>query len=305
MMRNSQVPADWLARTIQANPLTKVGNDFISCPVRLVFAHIMAPNPKPLNAKRDPTNNPLYEVTALFPPGGQEQINAVLWPTFYEKMRSNFPENFNAHDGTFHGLHIPWEDQGKKASNPKYVGYTPGLPYAKFTSGYKPQIVDPAGNPIVDPARIYPGVWAIVSFNLHVYGKNPPYPIKGVGLGLQCVMLIADDMRLGGGAPDASKQFAGVKVDAQFNAAAAFARMTPGAAPPPPGAIMPPPQTVGGPPPPPGYGAAPPPPGYGAAPPPPPSYGPPPVPTGAWAPPPPGPAAPPPVHVPSLKDMGL
>lgn len=265
LMRNTRMSDDWIMSAVRNNPLTKMDNgNFRTPPVRLAFVHIMKPNPNAKNDDGTPKATPLYEVTALCPPGMMEQINAVLWPEVYEMLRREFPNNINAQGQPF-GLHIPWRDQGEKQN---YTGYTPGLPFMRLTTQYKPPVVDPAMNPIVDEGRVYPGVWAILSFNPYVFGKSPPRPKKGVSLGLQAVMIVADDEKLAGGAPDPKQEFAGVSVDAKFDAAAAFGAMPPpGAAMPPPSSIMPPPTSVA--PPPPGVArpVMPPPPGYAPAPP--------------------------------------
>jgi hypothetical protein len=240
MMQNSRMPDEWVRDAVARNPVQKMANgNYRTCPVRLAFAHVVKPNPHAKNDDGTPKDKPSYEVTALFPPGGLEQLNAVLWPDIIAALRADFPANFNAQTGQPFGLHCPpWRDQAEKQ---QYAGYTPGLPFARMTTQFKPQIVDPAMNPIVDEGRVYAGVWAILAFNTFVFGKSPPRPKKGLSLGLQSVMIIADDEKLAGGAPDAAEQFAGVSVSAQFDPGSAFGA--------PPGApaapsIMPPPRAV-------------------------------------------------------------
>jgi hypothetical protein len=241
-MNNTRMTDDWITRAVAANPFQKMPDgNFRTCPVRLAFVHIIKPNPNAKNDDGTPKTTPSYEVTALVPPGGQEQMNAVVWPDIYAMLRTAFPQNFNAQGQPF-GLHCPpWRDQGEKQ---QYTGYTPGLPFIRLTTQYKPQIVDPGHNPIVDENRVYPGVWAILAFNMFEFGRSPPRPKKGVSLGLQGVMLIGDDEKLAGGAPDPKQAFAGVQVDAKFDATAAFAAMPPPGAVPPPASIMPPPTSV-------------------------------------------------------------
>lgn len=293
-LKDSNLPDEWVAAAVAGNPITPTyGNDgkpdgnYRLVPGRLTWVHLVKPNPKPMNEDRKPdSDKPLYECTVLLPPGAQEQINNVLWPDLYAKLRADFPHNFDA-NGSPVGLGIPWQDQAIHAMKPNYAGYQPGLPFIHTTSQYKPQIVDPAGNPIVDERRVYPGVWAILLVNLFTYGggKNPR-PKKGGSVGLQGVMIVADDKPLStGGQPDVKKAFAGVSIQPKFNAGAAFAA-APGAPPPPPGAsFMPPPTTVAPPPAPQG--------GYAPPPAPPGAYAPPPAAPAAYAPPP-GAYAPPP-----------
>lgn len=277
IMKDSRLPDDWLTRAVAGNPFAKQENGmWRTCPVRLSFVHAVKPNPNAKNDDGTPRADPQYEITMLCPPGAQEQINALVWPEVYQMLRAEFPGDFDA-SGQPMRLHIPWRDQHEKAH--KYKGYTSGFPFLRATTKFKPQIVDPAGNPIVDENRVYAGVWAIVSLNFYVFGKSPPRPKKGVSMSFSGIMLVADDEKLSGGAPDAAMQFKGVNIDAHFDPSAAFGAQ-PGA-PPMPGSIMPPPTPVA--------------PAY--APPPAPGYAPPPAPGYA----PPAPSAAPPM--PSIADM--
>lgn len=247
-MRDSKMPDDWIAQAVAANPFKKQQAEglWCTCPGRLAFTHLWKPNPNNKNDDGTPKDTPQYETTLLLPPGAQEQINAIIWPEVYAMMKAGWPQQFGS-DGMPFGLHTPWRDQGEKQ---QFAGYTKGLPFMRFTTQYKPQIVDPAGNPIVTEDRVYAGAWAIISFNFFEFGKSPPRPKKGISLGLQGVMLVADDTKLAGGAPDPKTAFAGVQVNARFDPSAAFAGAAPGAPPPPPppGSIMPPPQQVAPPP---------------------------------------------------------
>lgn len=246
MMKNSRMTDDWVQRSVAQNPFQKLANgDWLTCPVRLAFAHIIKPNPNAKNDDGTPKSTPSYEVTALLPPGAQQQLDASVWPELYGLLRQSFPQNFNAQGQPF-GLHCPpWRDQGEKQ---QFAGYTPGLPFIRFTSQYQPQVVDPMQNPIVDESRVYSGVWAILAFNMFEFGKSPPRPKKGYSFGLQGVMIVADDEKLSGGGIDPKAAFAGVKVDPRFDATAAFGAMArPGVVPPPASSIMPPPTPVSAP----------------------------------------------------------
>jgi hypothetical protein len=240
LMKNTRMTDDWITRTVAANPFQKMPDgNFRTCPLRLAFVHLMKPNPDAKNDDGTAKSVPSYECVGLMPPGAAEQISAALWPDIYATLTRQFPKQIAANGQPF-GLNFGWHaDQGMKQ---QYAGYTPGLPYAPFRTQYKPQIVDPAMNPIVDEGRVYAGVWAILSFNLYDYNNKT----KGVGFGLQGVMIVADDERLAGGGPDPKTQFAGVRVDAKFDAAGAFGAMPAPSAMPPPASIMPPPTMIGG-----------------------------------------------------------
>lgn len=232
-MNKTRMPPEWIANATQANPFVKLANgDFRTCPVRLTFAHIMKPNPHAKNDDGTPKADPSYECTALCPPGAMDQINAVLWPEILALLKANWPQQINPGTGQPFGLHIPWRDQGEKLN---YAGYTAGLPFLRFTTKFKPAVVDPGMNPILVEERVYPGVWALISFRIFDFGKSPPRPKKGVSFGLQSVMIIADDERLAGGAPDVKEAFAGVKIDARFDPANQFGA---------PPSVMPPPAPI-------------------------------------------------------------
>lgn len=266
MMKNSRMPVEWIVRSVAANPITKVEDgSFTSCPVRLSFVNVFAPQKRKRDDSDDQSEK--YNCTLLFPFGADAQINALLWPAWVAACKEKFPRNFGQ-DGQPFGLHWPFHDQGQSQ---QYPGYTPGLQCIAVNSQFKPQVVDTAINPIVDEARVYPGVWAIVKMNIYTYENRK----KGAGFGLQNIMIIGDDDRLAGGGSDPKKDFSGVKIDAKYDPAGMFAKSGNGAAanvPPPPGSILPPatPATPAAPAytPPPGYVA---PPAYAAAPPPPPA----------------------------------
>lgn len=105
-------------------------------------------------------------------------------------------------------MQSPFHDQAEKA---RLGGFTPGCIYINVNSKFKPPIVDINHNPIVDRNRVYAGVWGICSINPYDYGLNPPQPKKGVGFGLQSVMIIGDDKKVGGGGPDSKVSFSGVR----------------------------------------------------------------------------------------------
>lgn len=237
-MRDSAKSAEWVAKMVAANPITKIINqatgqwdgNIRTCPVRLnFFYNSLHTAVAGKNDDGTPKDDAVFEVTMLFPPCATPQIDELVAPLVLDKMKSAFPGNINPQSGAPFGLKNPLRMQDEQ---PKYAGYTPGGRMIRATTHYKPPIVDTANNPIVDTARAYPGVWALVSFNLFTYPR-PGGKFKGnrgVSAGLQAVMIIADDTPLGGGGVDAKTQFTGVNLDAGFDPSAAFGQ----AAPPPP-----------------------------------------------------------------------
>lgn len=236
-MKDSQMTDDWLARVIAANPITVLPSGYIrTCPVRLAFPALF----QPFKSKNgdEPGKKPSYGAALLFPPGVEQQIQAVFYAKWFADCQRTFPKSFGA-DGQPFGLHWPFHPQAEKQNQ---AGYTPGLYYLDSSSQFKPPVVDTANNPIVDESRVYPGVWAFVALNAYTYDNKK----RGVGFGIQSVMLIADDTKLYTAGGDPTKDFAGVTVDAGFNPSAAFGA-TPAGAPPgfgPPASVMPAAQPV-------------------------------------------------------------
>lgn len=241
-MRDSAKSAEWVAKMVAANPIAKIMNqqtgqwdgNIRTCPVRLnFFNNSLHTGVVGKNDDGTPRTTAIFEIQMLFPPCAKAQVDAVLRPVLLDKMRGVFPASFNpqtgapvsvAPDGFPYGLHSPLRMQDEKQN---YAGFTPGGYFIRATTQYKPPVVDTANNPIVDTARAYPGVWALVSINLFDYGLRPVRPKKGISFGLQAVMLIADDTPLAGGGVDTKTQFAGVNIDSGFDPATAFGQNTP------------------------------------------------------------------------------
>lgn len=207
LMKNSIVGDAWIQSLMQMVPVQRVVNekgeltgDVLSGPVRLSFVNLFE-LPKPRAGQQ---GEPKYGCAILWPPMADLSI---LIEEYYKVAAAVFPEHWNPATNSYYGLHSPFHDQGEKF---KYDGYTPGCQYMTVSSKFKPQIVDTRGNPIVDPAKVYAGVWAVVGLKPYAYGKNPPQPKKGPGFGLQSVMILGDDTNLAvpKGA-DASQMFKG------------------------------------------------------------------------------------------------
>lgn len=211
VVRDSIVGDAWIQQTAAACPVQRVidpktgqpNGDILTGPVRIAFDNLFT-----LPQAKQGQSEPKYGCAILFTPYADFSI---LYEEYYKLCGQNFPEYYDAQSGQYHGLQSPFHDQAEKA---RFGGFTPGLVYMNVTSKYKPPIVDSRGNPIVDPSKVYPGVWAICSLNPYPYGKNPPQPKKGAAFGLQSIMLIGDDTRFGGGQPDTQATFKGVNVQA-------------------------------------------------------------------------------------------
>lgn len=205
LVRDSIVGDQWIAQTAQAVPVQRVidqktgqpTGDILTGPVRLAFDTLFE-LPKP-SAKIE---NPKYGASVLFTPLADFTI---FYEEYYAICAREFQDHYVPQTGQYAGLHSPFRDQAEKM---KFGGFTPGCVFMTCTSKFKPGVVDTMGNPILDPSKVYPGVWAICSVSGYAF-KDPRK--KGVAFGLQSVMLIGDDTKFGGGAPDPNQTFGGVK----------------------------------------------------------------------------------------------
>lgn len=210
IVRNSIVGDDWIRQMQQLVPPQKVyktdaagqqvwTGDILSGPVRLCWPTLFElPAPTATNL------NPKFGVDMLFPPPLPGQDVATQMALFYEEYWRICAQSFQSHwnGQSYVGLHSPFHDQGEKF---KYDGYTTGCVYFRASSKFKPSVVKPIPgdpnnfNPVVNPAEVYAGVWAIVSMNCYAYGIQPPQPKKGPGFGVQSIIIIGDDTNIGGG----------------------------------------------------------------------------------------------------------
>lgn len=206
-MRDSIVGDAWIQQTAQAVPMQRIldehgqpTGDILTGPVRIVFDNLFD-----LPQATATMQNPKFGATLLFTPFADFTI---MYEEYYRVCGAMFSSYWDQQSQQYHGLHSPFRNQSEKL---KFGGFTPNLVFTAATSKFKPPVVDARYNPIVDKSKVYPGVWGICAVN--AYGYNDPRK-KGVAFGLQSVMIIGDDTRLGGGPADPKAQFKGVNVAA-------------------------------------------------------------------------------------------
>jgi hypothetical protein len=204
IMKNSMVGDAWIIEACRNNPITYQGDGrFRSCPVRLSYPDLFEAKTN----RMDPSKPPKFSTAMLFPPHGVCDLSP-LYQAAQQIGAAAYAENM--YNGQLHGVEMPFTDQAKKMQS---AGYTPGCIYLNAKGNFKPRVVDvpPAMNDIIDQRRVYPGVWAIVSFNF--YATKPPH--KRIAVGLDAVMIYGDDTPLGGaGQVDVQAAFGGVKSSA-------------------------------------------------------------------------------------------
>lgn len=216
-MRDTNMTDEWIKAQWAKNPCVKLPNgDIRTGPVRLSFPNILKPGkPNPQNPDR--IN---YGAVLLFPAGVDISVlinerNEVAKAKWADVGTPKGPKLFN-----------PIRDQdldgkGQPGEADRYAGYEKGAMRIAANANQKVPCVDQRLAPIVDEARVYPGVWAIVTLRCYTFEQQGN---KGPTFGLQAVMIVADDTNIGGtGSANPQEAFAGVAIDpGDINADAAF-----------------------------------------------------------------------------------
>jgi hypothetical protein len=210
-MRDSIIGDAWIYEMCMANPPKKVidpntgqwNGNITTGPVRASFTDSVWE--KQHTMKNNPASPMKHQATFLFTPWSDL---TVFREEFARICQAEFSTHWNGQ--SYAGIDDPIRNQGEKAH--KFSGYTPGLFFINPSSEYKPAVTDVRGNPVVDHAKLYPGVWVIGAVNSYASGKNVTGGKKGPRFGLQAIMIIADDKSLGGSAPDPKTLFQGVNV---------------------------------------------------------------------------------------------
>lgn len=208
LMTDSQISDEQIERWWKNNPCVLLDNGNIRTgPVRLSFPSIFEKS-KPI----PPNTEGKYGANLMFPLG----VDLSLLENECLECLSHAPW----YRSGMRGLTMPIKDPSKQPPKDpgamlKYNGYQEGAKYIIATANDKPLCVDQRMSPVTDPAKVYPGVWAICTIRPFPYDKGVN---KGVGFGLQSLMIIADDLSLGGKPPaNPQRDFGGVQIDASIN----------------------------------------------------------------------------------------
>ena len=194
MADSTNMSPEWVKSVLSKYPCTVLeSGDIRTCPVRLSFPWVF----KKQEAMEE-GGKPKYAATLLFPHGADLTVlRKAAEQTVREKWGEGAGKKFT--------IHSPFRDQKDKAE--RYDGYTPGAYFITSSSERKPPVVDTKRVPVVDEAKVYPGVWALVIVRPFAYEKKVK---RGISFGLQSLMIFHDDVQLGGGAIDPETAFAGV-----------------------------------------------------------------------------------------------
>lgn len=204
-MKDSDMDAAWIADMWAKNPCTKIldqngtpNGNYRTGPLRLGFVNIFERG-KPV----PPATQGKFGSHLIFPIAADL---AVLKGAATETALAKWPTAGQQGGPT---LHTPFRQQSEKQN---LSGYNPGGIFIVATADQQqPYCVDPRGAPITDKAKLYSGVWALAVIRPFDFDKGMK---KGVGFGLQGVIVIADDRNLGGGGSNPLADMAGAQIDA-------------------------------------------------------------------------------------------
>lgn len=197
---------EWVQNAVRKNPCVKLDSGNVrTCPVRLSF-----PNVFTRGKAIPPAIEGKFGANLIFP---VQADLTVLKAAMAEVVSAKWPDA-----GKKGGpkLRSPLKAQSEMAD--RWAGYGEEGFFLSCNSNSAIPVYDTRQQPITDPDRVYPGVWAICTIAPKTYdvGVN-----KGATFYLQMVMVIADDMRLGGGAASPS-DFAGIDIDASVSGESVF-----------------------------------------------------------------------------------
>jgi hypothetical protein len=193
---NSKFSAKAIKQFVDSIPCEELSGGIVrTCPVRISYPFLAEPS-EPM----DKNGKPRYGLTLLFPKGADLDIledackaaAAKTWGPDWEEDIAPV---------------MPFRDQHENPKQAKKAGHVKGAVWFRATSIEKPQVVDRTGKEM-DAAKVFAGQWGLVT--LRAYTPKGVKPDRVV-LGLQNVMIIGDDNRLGdGGKSDAASDFAGI-----------------------------------------------------------------------------------------------
>ena len=160
-----------------------------TCPVRLSYPHLFKAH---VNSKKFKDAAPKFSATLLFPKGADVSL-------LENAAKATAVEEWGP---KWQGLKVkmPFLDQGAEGAG--QAGYTPGATLVRCTSSQRPGVKVPDMGDATE-SDVYAGVWALVT----VRPFASDYGTKRVSLGLQNVMILAADERLGGGGARAEDDF--------------------------------------------------------------------------------------------------
>lgn len=159
--------------------------------------------------KDDPADKDKYGISMLFDAGENlKQMKQLTKKLLDEKFGAGkHPKS----------IRMPWRDQDEKAD--EYAGFVSGALFCNASTSRQPGIVDNNVQDIMDQKQVYSGCRFQANVNLFYYDFKGN---KGVAVGLNHLMKLADGEPLGGAAPAVASVFSPVEVDTSKSADAVF-----------------------------------------------------------------------------------
>lgn len=167
------------------------GRQFSTPRFRVSYPKLFTPEFNKLSKKDE------YSLVALFPAGEKlsemkdiaKQLCEETWGPNFKK----WPKN----------LKTPFKDQGErekeKDDGVKFMpeGYVKGSLMLQMKSKNQPGIVDRKLKPVIDPDKVYAGVWAIADVYIQTYDIEDGMSC-GVSVSLNHIQIVKDDEPLSG-----------------------------------------------------------------------------------------------------------
>lgn len=171
--------------------------EIVTEPVRLAFPHLWTPQAidplKPADKK--------YQAALLLPPDTDLQPFAKCLKV---AMVEKWGPDFELRPGK-----NPIKRCDDRDPDKPLAGYEPGWFFINTSSKFQPSVLDQKKQEILDERRVFGGCWC--RFHLNAYAWTHPTGGRGVSFGLNSVMLIREDARLGG-RKDAREVFGEIEV---------------------------------------------------------------------------------------------
>ena len=163
---------------------------------RLSYVHLLQPY------AREAGQEPRYSTTVLVPKtdvATKQALDAAIEAAMQDGMARLW-------GGKRYDVHPLWDGDGLNNSKQPFGPECKG--HWVFTAGasmqYRPRVVDANLQDILDPTKIYSGVYGRVGIDVYPY-NNPNK--RGVGFGLSNVQILRDGEPFGGGSVSAEDDF--------------------------------------------------------------------------------------------------
>ena len=173
--------------------------------VRFSYCNLFEAKP-PIN---NPTGEPKYSLTVLVPKTNTA-AKAAIDQAINQAIELGVGTKWNGVRPPMPSLPIHDGDGVRPSDGQPYGEECKGCWVMNATSKRKPGIVNRRVQPILDPAEIYSGMWAIVDLNFGAYEYNGN---RGISCYLNNVQKVRDDEALGGSAARPESVFAAVEDD--------------------------------------------------------------------------------------------